>query len=174
MSFCITEGRFKSEMLAANGNMVISIQGVSSWKGIDEIILKMREEHNIESIFMMFDSDIMGNRQVFNSISAMTIMLANKIPDLKIRFAVWGIKYGKGVDDCVLAGNIKYVKYVDAAQFISVCNNTFDMLLKKYNVESFKKMKGEDRKEFSKILQKENERALLNSKAKQPKRSSVV
>ena len=45
---CITEGRFKSEMLAANGNMVISIQGVSSWKGIDEIILKMREEHNIE------------------------------------------------------------------------------------------------------------------------------
>ena len=40
------------------------------------------------------------------------------------------------------------------------------MLLKKYNVESFKKMKGEDRKEFSKILQKENERALLNSKAK--------
>lgn len=128
---CITEGRFKSEMLAANGNMVISIQGVSSWKGIDEIILKMREEHNIESIFMMFDSDIMGNRQVFNSISAMTIMLANKIPDLKIRFAVWGIKYGKGVDDCVLAGNIKHVKYVDAAQFISVCNNTFDMLLKK-------------------------------------------
>ena len=86
---CITEGRFKSEMLAANGNIVISIQGVSSWKGIDEIILKMREEHNIESIFMMFDSDIMGNRQVFNSISAMTIMLANKIPDLKIRFAVW-------------------------------------------------------------------------------------
>ena len=65
-------------MLAANGNMVISIQGVSSWKGIDEIILKMREEHNIESIFMMFDSDIMGNRQVFNSISAMTIMLAIK------------------------------------------------------------------------------------------------
>lgn len=163
---CITEGRFKSEMLAANGNMVISIQGVSSWKGIDEIILKMREEHNIESIFMMFDSDIMGNRQIFNSISAMTIMLANKIPDLKIRFAVWGIKYGKGVDDCVLAGNIKHVKYVDAAQFISVCNNTFDMLLKKYNVASFKKMKSEDRKEFSKILQKENERALLNSKAK--------
>lgn len=133
---------------------------------IDEIILKMREEHNIESIFMMFDSDIMGNRQIFNSISAMTIMLANKIPDLKIRFAVWGIKYGKGVDDCVLAGNIKHVKYVDAAQFISVCNNTFDMLLKKYNVASFKKMKSEDRKEFSKILQKENERALLNSKAK--------
>ena len=88
---------------------------------------------------MMFDSDIMGNRQVFNSISAMTIMLANTIPDLKIRFAVWGIKYGKGVDDCVLAGNIKHVKYVDAAQFISVCNNTFDMLLKKYNVASFKK-----------------------------------
>ena len=58
------------------------------------------------------------------------------------------------------------MKYVDAAQFISVCNNTFDMLLKKYNVVSFKKMKSEDRKEFSKILQKENERALLNSKAK--------
>lgn len=60
----------------------------------------------------------------------------------------------------------RHVKYVDAAQFISVCNNTFDMLLKKYNVASFKKMKSEDRKEFSKILQKENERALLNSKAK--------
>ena len=161
---CITEGRFKSEILAANRNIVISIQGVSAWKGVDEIIGKLREERDIKSIYLMFDSDIMGNRQVFNTISDMARTLAERIPDLKINFAVWKIEYGKGIDDCILAGNISHVKYVDAKFFMDVCNNTFNMLLKKYNVESFRKMSAEDRKEFKKILQKENEKIIFNKK----------
>lgn len=47
---------------------------------------------------------------------------------------------------------------------MDVCNNTFNMLLKKYNVESFRKMSAEDRKEFKKILQKENEKIIFNKK----------
>lgn len=37
---CITEGRFKSEMLAANGNMVISIQGYRPGKVLMRLSLK--------------------------------------------------------------------------------------------------------------------------------------
>ena len=162
---CITEGRFKSEILAANRNITISIQGVSSWKGIDEIINKLREQHEIKSIYLMFDSDILGNRQVFNTISEMARMLMEKVPDLKIKFAVWKIGYGKGIDDCILAGNIREVRYVDAIPFMNTCNEAFDMLLKKYEVKSFKKMKSEDRKVFAKHLQAENERRLFGEKA---------
>lgn len=161
---CITEGRFKSEILAANRNIVISIQGVSAWKGTDEIIEKLRERYDIKSIYLMFDSDIMGNRQVFNTISDLARTLAERIPDLKINFAVWKIEYGKGIDDCILAGNITHVKYVDAEIFMNICNETFDMLLKKYNVESFKKMKTEDRRAFAKILQKEIEEKIFSKK----------
>lgn len=38
------------------------------------------------------------------------------------------------------------------------------MLLKKYEVKSFKKMKSEDRKVFAKHLQTENERRLFGEK----------
>ena len=162
---CITEGRFKSEILAANRNITISIQGVSSWKGIDEIINKLREQHEIKSIYLMFDSDILGNRQVFNTISEMARMLMEKVPDLKIKFAIWKIGYGKGIDDCILAGNIREVRYIDAISFMNTCNEAFDMLLKKYEVKSFKKMKSEDRKVFAKHLQAENERRLFGEKA---------
>ena len=112
----------------------------------------------------MFDSDIMGNRQVFNTISDMARTLMEKIPDLKIKFAIWKIGYGKGIDDCILAGNIKEVRYVDAMPFMDTCNNAFEMLLEKYNVKSFKKMKSEDRKVFAKYLQAENERRLFGEK----------
>lgn len=171
---CITEGRFKSEIIAANRNIVISIQGVSAWKGIDEIIEKLREQHKIKSIFLMFDSDIMGNRQVFNTISDMARTIMERIPDLKIKFAVWKIKYGKGIDDCILAGNLTRVKYVDAEYFMETCNNSFDMLLKKYGVKSFQKMKSEDRKIFGKYLQEENEKKLLfkNKKEKKPEEAA--
>ena len=77
----------------------------------------------------------MGNRQVFNTISDMARTIMERIPDLKIKFAVWKIKYGKGIDDCILSGNLTRVKYVDAEYFMETCNNSFDMLLKKYGVK---------------------------------------
>ena len=47
---------------------------------------------------------------------------------------------------------------------MNICNETFDMLLKKYNVESFKKMKTEDRRAFAKILQKKIEEKIFSKK----------
>ena len=88
-----------------------------------------------------------------------------KVPDLKIKFAIWKIGYGKGIDDCILAGNIREVRYIDAISFMNTCNEAFDMLLKKYEVKSFKKMKSEDRKVFAKHLQAENERRIFGEKA---------
>ena len=93
---------------------------------------------------------------------------------MKIKFAVWKIKYGKGIDDCILSGNLTRVKYVDAEYFMETCNNSFDMLLKKYGVKSFQKMKSEDRKIFGKYLQEENEKRLLckNKKEANPEEAA--
>lgn len=158
---CITEGRFKSEILAKERNTVISLQGVSSWRGIDEIISQLQEKLNVRSIYLMFDSDMMGNRQVFQSVSSMAKMLMQAFPDITIKTGVWQIKYGKGIDDCIIAGNMKQVKFLDINQFMDICENAFQTMLKIYKIESLKKMGNEDRKVFNKKLQAEIERRIF-------------
>lgn len=165
---CLTEGRFKSEILVAQRNIVISLQGVSSWRGIDEIINRLREEHEITKLYLMFDSDIMGNRSVFNTISQMAIMLKKEIPDLEVIFCIWNIKYGKGIDDCILEGNIRKIRFIDADTFISVCEAEFQSLLVKmgFRERGLAKQTPEKRKEFSKRLQHNVEQRLLPEEVK--------
>ena len=109
----------------------------------------------------MFDSDMMGNRQVFNSVSSMAKILMQAFPDITIKTGVWQIKYGKGIDDCIIAGNMKQVKFLDINQFMNICENTFQSMLKIYKIESLKKMGNEDRKVFNKKLQAEIERRIF-------------
>lgn len=155
---CITEGRFKSEILAQNQNIVISIQGVYSWKGIDETIQEIQSKHEIHSIFLMFDSDIMGNRQVFNAISGMTKVLQEKMPEIKLYFGIWQLKNGKGIDDCILNGNKKSVKFIEANLFMQISEQTFQELLKD---TSFQKMNTQERNNFAAQLQQEIESKLF-------------
>ena len=82
-------------------------------------------------------------------------------PDITIKTGVWQIKYGKGIDDCIIAGNMKQVKFLDINQFMNICENTFQSMLKIYKIESLKKMGNEDRKVFNKKLQAEIERRIF-------------
>lgn len=154
---CITEGRFKSEILAENRNMVISIQGVSTWKGIDSIINQIREEHEVQSIYLMFDSDVMGNYQLIKLLRQMSESLNKLFPELKIMTGTWSIKYGKGIDDCILNGNMDKVKFFDALNFYNTCQNTFLNILKQQNIKSIKKMSNDIRKKMLELSQQENE-----------------
>ena len=61
-TLCITEGRFKSEKLTESGNISISVQGVTSWHGIEETIKHMKGIHNV---FIFFDADILGKHVLF-------------------------------------------------------------------------------------------------------------
>lgn len=159
---CITEGRFKSEILSQYNNIVISIQGVSTWKGINEIISEIKERYDITGLFMMFDSDVMGNTQLMHTLKNMTISIKAAFPDMLIAVGAWKIEYGKGIDDCIINGYLKKVKFIDAMSFFSTCEKNIDVVMRENGFKSLKKLKKEAQKEFKQKLQSTNEK-LLNS-----------
>lgn len=161
---CITEGRFKAEILAANRNIVISLQGVSTWRGIDEIINQIREAHEIKSIYLMFDSDVMGNSQLMKNLSTMIKSLKEWYPDIHLMSGIWRIQYGKGIDDCILNGNLDKVAFVDAEYFINTCRNSLQEVLKQYNVSKLEKLDSQVKAKLAQILQQKNEEILLYEK----------
>lgn len=127
---CITEGRFKSEMLIKSRNIAISLQGVSTWPGIDEEIRKIQQKHDVSVCYLMFDADAMGNSQVLMNLKRMTKYLEEKIPELKLKVAAWPIACGKGIDDCIINGNVKAVRYIDADKFLKLCDDSYQHVLK--------------------------------------------
>lgn len=158
---CITEGRFKSEVLSAMGNISISLQGVSTWKGIDEILTPLIERYGVKTVFLMFDSDAMGNNQVLNSLKNLTLFLKEKFPDLKIAAAAWSMKYGKGIDDCILNGNIEHVRFLDALSYVSICHSSYEKYLRDNDVKHVKNLSRDVQSRLYKELQEINERTLL-------------
>lgn len=154
---CITEGRFKSEILAAMGNISISLQGVSTWKGIDEILTPLIEKYGIKTVFLMFDSDAMGNNQVLNSLKNLTLFIKDKFPELKTSAATWSMKYGKGIDDCILNGNIEHVRFLDALSYVNVCHSSYEKYLKDNGVRHAKNLSHDTQSKLYKELQEINE-----------------
>lgn len=169
---CITEGRFKSELLAKQRNITISIQGVSSWRGIDKDIETLKQRYQITSIYLFFDSDILGNRQVFCNIRDLASMLRHTFPELNVRFALWPIACGKGIDDCFLAGNAARVQFLEAKDFLPACERVFQEVLKQMHLtdarhakgqamRNLKKLSVEEQKQFKQTLQKAEEHAFF-------------
>lgn len=44
--------------------------------------------------------------------------IQDEFPGLYIRYAFWSKKNGKGIDDCIIAGNISKVKYYEAKKLL--------------------------------------------------------
>ena len=157
---CITEGRFKAEILAQQGNITISVQGVSTWKNIDNIIKPLRDRYELHSIYLMFDSDIMGNIQLLKSLKQMARYLQQIFPDMRLKAGVWKMEYGKGVDDFYFSGTLyqnKNIKYLDAMEVYQKCLNNVPTLLKEYMVDDLRSLPEKRKKAFKKSLQKRNE-----------------
>lgn len=129
---CLTEGRFKSEILASYRNISVSIQGVSSWRGIDDVLGQLMERYGVKTAFLMFDADILGNYQVLQNIQKMSKSIHAKLPELKLISGIWKIQYGKGIDDCILSGNMDMVRYIDTDTMLGVCAGTYREIMKKY------------------------------------------
>ena len=64
----ITEGKYKAEALAYQGNIAIYVSGVGTWKNIIPMIEKIRG--NREKIYVAFDADAMGKISVFKPLKA--------------------------------------------------------------------------------------------------------
>lgn len=159
---CITEGRFKSEVLAANGNTTISIQGVTSWNGIIDTIKAIREKQNIDSVFIFLDSDILGKHALFTQSIKMCAAIQSYIPDLKIRYAFWHKSVGKGIDDYIYnSGSIKGISYVNCQTASEASDKCFNKCLEKYGVARLQDLKQENVESFEEDLQNMLENLLV-------------
>lgn len=160
-TLCVTEGRFKSEILAQHDNIVISLQGATTWKGIESDIESLISEHDITSLFLFFDSDIMGNYQLLKSVKKFYFHVKDKFKGLKIITATWKIEYGKGIDDCFIAGNEKMISYLKTNVFLDKCQQGYEIALEHFNLKSAKKISGDIAKDFKEFLQQTNEEILF-------------
>ena len=159
-TLCITEGRFKSEILALNRNISISVQGVLNWKGIEESIDDIIKLYDIKHIFLMFDADVMGNPQILPGLPALIDMLRKRYPSIRVSEAVWKKEYGKGIDDMIINGHVNDVRYIPADEFAKTCLKTMSVLMKEFKVQSVSSL-GERKTEFLGKLQETNENIFL-------------
>lgn len=158
--FCITEGRFKAEKLIEKGNITASVQGVTSWKGIIHAINKIREKKDVRNCYIFFDSDILGKHALFNQSTKMAEEIMKNFPDIHLRYALWAKHNGKGIDDCIIAGNMSKVKYFGISEAEKICNKTFDDTLKKFGVTRLQDLQQKDVENFQNYLQSITEQVL--------------
>lgn len=165
----ITEGRFKSEILRDAGNVAISLQGVSTWKGIQNEILHIMDSRPVRKIYLFYDSDMLGNTAVYNQSIALLKAIEITFPTIQTCHAVWKKEWGKGIDDMYFNGHIKKIKYLTSGQLKSCHEKVLKFLLKKYGVESLDEIvrsKDKDLKErFCRDLQDNSEKAIFDGEA---------
>ena len=131
----ITEGRFKSEILAQHGHTVISIQGVGNYKGVIEEIksLQMQTGITYKHIFICYDADMFINTKVLKH----TVGLAEelkKLGNITISVVTWKREYGKGIDDMIFAGHKNDIHMVSPEKIIETFQVVVKSLLEEYNL----------------------------------------
>lgn len=102
----ITEGKFKAEILANKWNfVVISVQGVTNWKGISEKIKSIESVigFKFDSVLTAFDADISFKHQVFEQLKNMTDDIETNL-NKSIIYLHWDHSLGKGIDDLIING----------------------------------------------------------------------
>lgn len=165
----ITEGRFKSEVLRSAGNVAISLQGVGTWKGIQDEILKIMGSRPVRKIYLFFDTDMLGNTAVFDQAIALSKALEISFPTIDIFHSVWKKEWGKGIDDMYFAGHIKEIKYLSRKSLEEIQQKQLSAVLKKYGAASLKgfisKADKETKERFCADLQQNCENAIFNGEA---------
>lgn len=158
----ITEGKYKAEALAYQGNIAIYVSGVGTWKNIIPMIEKLRG--NREKIYVAFDADAMGKISVFKPLKAICKEL--KGMGFKPIMLVWSIENGKGFDDLVHSKGVahykSYLKAIRSEEFVQIFTVIVKALLAEMGVSSisaFQNNKAMNNK-FTALLQKRMEEAL--------------
>lgn len=117
-SIIITEGKFKALKVAKEvGSIVISVQGVSSWKGVNEEIYNINDQilakfgKTIDNVFMAFDADMLVNKAVFKQSKKLTKYLndLDGLQNASIYYLVWNPEEGKGIDDVMNNKGVKSI-----------------------------------------------------------------
>lgn len=128
----ITEGFFKAAEIAKNFNcIVLSVQGVSTWKPIKAIIDNLFNvisipNYEIKYVCPAFDADMCRNINVYMQLKKMTDSLkADR--DFIINYICWDMNLGKGIDDMLLDGHKEELKAIDKDSY----DRSYQILIKK-------------------------------------------
>lgn len=151
-ALCITEGRFKAEQIAKDGNLTVYLSGVGTWKNIQKSVLNIKGGRN--KVYIMFDADMMGNTSVHSQLRDLCKWLNEQ--NLYPYLIVWRKEFGKGYDDLKLnkPNNYKqYLRVINFFNFEDIYNRSVNYLLKKYGVNKITNIKRELAEGFSKELQ---------------------
>jgi len=114
-SIAITEGRFKAEILAKIGFMVVNLHSISNWKPAAEVALDLAKKYNSKRFVLCYDSE--KAIPVFNSAHNLLSLLGDEFP---VEFAIWDPAYGKGIDDVINNGRINEVRRVTPEEYFSL------------------------------------------------------
>ncbi len=135
----VTEGRFKALRLAKEtGCVVLSVQGVSTWKGVlaelkaipESPILKELaggRKYEIRSIRVAFDADMNFNYAVFSQARKMADSLQQN--GYFVYYQNWDDELGKGIDDIIINGHMAEIKRYDKEKWDVYYDNMIKAML---------------------------------------------
>ena len=160
---CITEGRFKSEVLAANGNTTVSVQGVSTWRGCIDTISEIikRKPGYYTNLFLFFDADLFGNPPLMEQLKIMVGTLEKRFPTMNVVYAAWHKAEGKGIDDCIFAGHKDGIRFIRASAVIRMAEPVIQSKMRSLT-KDIRMMTIEERQAISAELQNEIESVVLH------------
>lgn len=138
-SLFITEGKFKSEVISKRFiSPVISVQGVSQWRSVLEPEIKYVDENirKVKSIFVCYDADMGTNLRVYAEFKSMTETVLTKY-SANVKMAVWDERFGKGLDDVILAGNTDKIKKIYYKDYCDKYEIFITELESRYEIRNF-------------------------------------
>ena len=116
----IVEGHFKAEILAQQGYIALSVQGVHNFMEIP-MELKFVEQkigRQISEAHIYYDADMFHNMAVFGALIRLSEYLDSKRPYLKQSVCIWDEDLGKGIDDLIFAGYYNAKRYIPADRLL--------------------------------------------------------
>ena len=151
-ALCITEGRFKAEQIAKKGNIAVYISGVSTWKSVLPMIERLKGDR--KKVYVMFDSDMMGNTAVHSQLQEIceTLKKHGLVPYL----ILWPIEKGKGFDDLVLGQGSQYYEHlrdIPYGRFEPLFQKSMKETLGKYGAARVRDVKKENTSAFNRDMQ---------------------
>lgn len=147
----IVEGRFKAEILAQQGFIAMSVQGVNNFSGIEKDIKEVEAKLNmfIKKVYVFYDADQLRNGAVYQAgikLGKYVIEKAKK----NVSYAIWDQNFGKGIDDLILNGNKLKVKTFSFETYENTFNKAYAYAEEKSGIKgkTIISLKKEDRTAF--------------------------
>lgn len=116
----ITEGHFKAVQLTKRfGCISLSVQGVTSWKQIVDVLRGIGANHPVKHVYIAFDADMSYNFAVSQQSRKMTDEIQKSL-NLNIVYVQWNTDLGKGIDDMLANGH--------EAELLKASKNEYDAI----------------------------------------------